>query len=173
MSKSDDFRIEDYFDGTVTAEGLVEDRFGKVRRKFAVTIDGHAEGDVFLLDERFTFDDGEISTRIWQVRETAPGRYEGRADDVVGTATGIAEGRELTWTYSLRLPIGKRVWTVDFYDKMYLRDDGVMINIAEMRKWGLTLGRITIAFRRPVDARRSSHRPAENKAHRAAAAAAS
>jgi hypothetical protein len=48
----------------------------------------------------------------------------------------------------MRLPIGKRTWAIDFDDRMFLREGGVMINIAEMRKWGITLGRITIAFKR-------------------------
>jgi hypothetical protein len=150
MTVPDQFRIEDYFLGHVCAEGLVEDRFGKVRRKFSVTIDGHAEGDEFILDERFQFDDGEQTTRIWHVRKTADDQYEGRADDVIGIACGRADGPELKWAYTMRLPIGKHTWAIGFDDRMFLRDDGVMLNIAEMRKWGLAIGRITIAFRRPV-----------------------
>jgi hypothetical protein len=148
MTGPSQFSIEDYFQGCVHAQGLVEDRFGKVRRKFSVTIDGHGEDDEFILDERFQFDDGEDTHRIWHVRRTAPGRYEGRADDVIGVAHGRADGPELHWAYTMRLPMGNRTWAIDFDDRMFLRDDGVMINIAEMRKWGITLGRITIAFKR-------------------------
>ena len=151
MTLPKQFHIEEYFLGPVRAEGLVEDRFGKVRRKFGVTIDGHAEGDEFILDERFQFDDGEKTVRIWRIRKTADGQDEGRADDVIGIARGQADSAELKWAYTMRLPIGKRVWAVDFDDRMFLRDDGIMLNIAEMRKWGLTIGRITIVFRRPVD----------------------
>lgn len=154
MTTADPFRIKEYFEGRVRAEGLVEDRFGRVRRKFSVVVDGHGEGDDFVLDERFYFDDGEQTRRVWRVRETGPGRYVGRADDVIGEASGHAEGRELIWSYRMRLPIGGRTWAVDFYDRMFLRDDGVMLNIADMRKWGVKLGRVTIAFRRPAGAPR-------------------
>ena len=148
------FRIEEYFEGRVQAEGIVEDLFGKVRRKFTVTIDGHQDGDEFILDERFYFDDGERTTRIWKIRSTGPGRYEGRADDVIGAAEGCVNGAEMIWSYRLDLPIGKRSWAIKFYDRMFLRPDGVMVNIADMRKWGIRLGRITIAFRRSADAPR-------------------
>ena len=150
MTAPDIFRIEDYFDGPVHAEGLVEDRFGKVRRKFSVVIEGRPTDDGCILEETFAFDDGERSHRTWTVARTSEVEYEGRADDVVGRARGRSEGRELRWIYRLRLPIGKRVWAVDFDDRMFLRDGGMMLNIAEMRKWGITLGRITIAFQRPV-----------------------
>ncbi|MDX1484192.1 MAG: DUF3833 domain-containing protein [Alphaproteobacteria bacterium] len=150
MSAPDSFRIEEYFDGPVHAEGLVEDRFGNVRRKFSVVIAGRRTNDGCILEEHFAFDDGERSERTWHVTRTADGGYEGRADDVIGTAKGRAEGRELHWAYRLRLPIGKRTWAIDFDDRMFLCDRGTMINIAEMRKWGITLGRITIAFQRPV-----------------------
>jgi hypothetical protein len=150
MTAPDTFRIEDYFDGPVHAEGLVEDRFGKVRRKFSVVIEGWPTDDGCVLEETFAFDDGERSHRTWNVTRTSDGQYEGRADDVIGKARGKAEGCELRWVYRLRLPIGKWVWAVDFDDRMFLRDGGMMLNIAEMRKWGITLGRITIAFQRPV-----------------------
>jgi hypothetical protein len=144
------FRIEDYFDGPVHAEGLVEDRFGKVRRKFSVVIEGRRTQDGCILEETFAFDDGERSERTWTVMRTGDDGYEGRADDVIGMARGRVQGPELHWVYRLRLPIGKRTWAIDFDDRMFLRDGGMMLNIAEMRKWGITLGRITIAFQRPV-----------------------
>lgn len=150
MTAPENFRIEEYFDGPVHAEGLVADRFGKVRRKFSVVIEGRPTDDGCILEETFAFDDGERSHRTWNVTRTSDSEYEGRADDVIGKARGKAEGRELRWAYQLRLPIGKRVWAVDFDDRMFLRDGGMMLNIAEMRKWGFTLGRITIAFQRPV-----------------------
>jgi hypothetical protein len=144
------FRIEDYFDGPVHAEGLVEDRFGKVRRKFSVVIEGRRTQDGCILEETFAFDDGERSERTWTVTRRGEDGYEGRANDVIGMARGQIQGPELRWAYRLRLPIGKRTWAIDFDDRMFLRDGGMMLNIAEMRKWGITIGRITIAFQRPV-----------------------
>lgn len=150
-SLSPPMTVEGYFDRTVTAFGLVEDRWRHVRRRFQVEITGYPDGDVFILDEHFLFDDGEKTHRIWRIRRLADGSYEGMADDVKGRAHGRASGPGLTWAYKLWLPIAGRTWLVGFDDRMYLGPDGVLLNIARMHKWGLTLGRIIIAFR-PKDA---------------------
>ena len=149
-------RIEDYFDGPTRAHGVVEDRFGRVRRRFVVDIAGHAEGEVFILEEDFEFDNGEITHRTWRVRQTGADTYEGTAGDVVGSARGTARGDTLAWAYRLRLPIGGREVVVGFDDRMYLGADGVMLNVARMHKWGVTLGRVIIAFTRPGAARRAA-----------------
>ncbi len=148
MSDQTELRIEEFFAGRTRAHGLVEDRFGRVRRTFVVEIEGREDGDVFVLEESFRFDDGEVSSRTWRVRRTGPHAYEGTAADVVGVARGDASGNTLRWAYRLRLPIGGREVVVGFDDRMYLGADGTMLNIARMHKWGVTLGRVTIAFSR-------------------------
>ena len=67
---------------------MLQDRFGTVRRQFKVTIEGRREGPELLLAEDFVFDDGETEARLWRIRRTADGRYEGTAGDVVGIAPG-------------------------------------------------------------------------------------
>jgi hypothetical protein len=148
MSDHTELRIEEFFAGRTRAHGLVEDRFGRVRRRFVVEIEGREDGDVFVLEESFRFDDGEVSSRTWRVRRTGPHSYEGTAADVVGAASGEVSGNTLRWAYRLRLPIGGREVIVGFDDRMYLGADGTMLNIARMLKWGVTIGRVTIAFNR-------------------------
>jgi uncharacterized protein DUF3833 len=147
------FEPERYFAGRTRAWGMVQDRFGRLRRRFTVEMEGHWDGEVLRLDEAFRYDDGTASHRTWHVRRTAAGTYSGEASDVVGKAVGVSDGATLTWRYRLRLPIGRRVWTIRFHDVMYLQDGEVMINRAEMRKLGLRLGELTIMFRR-LDAAR-------------------
>ncbi len=138
--------VEDYFAGTTTAWGLIEDRFGKVRRQFRVTIVGQPTAEGITLDETFHYDDGGKDHRIWQIKRLGAGRYSGTAHDVVGQAQGHAAGSALNWSYRLRLKIGKRFWTVAFDDWMLLQEDGVLINRATLRKWGLKLGQVTLFF---------------------------
>jgi len=145
------FALERYFSGRTRAWGVVQDRFGRLRRQFVVEMTGSLDGDELTLDEHFSYDDGSTSERIWHVRKTGPTSYEGEADDVVGKAIGRADGTMVTWRYRLRLPIGKRIWTLSFHDVMYLQPDGVMINRALMRKLGLRLGELTIVFQRIED----------------------
>jgi len=139
--------LEDYFAGTTTAWGLVEDRFGKVRRQFRVTIVGRRTADGIELDETFRYDDGGSDHRVWSVTRLGKSRYSGTAHDVVGAALGRAAGPALSWRYRLRLRIGRRTWTVAFDDWMLLQGDGVLINRAILRKWGIRLGQVTLFFR--------------------------
>lgn len=138
-----------YFDGRVDAHGMFRDRSGRIVRRFTVQIDGRWDGDDGVLDERFTYSDGSTERRVWRIRRTAPGRYVGRADDVVGEAVGVAAGNALNWRYTLRLPVDGSVYEVQFDDWMVLIDERVMLNTAVMSKFGLRLGEVTLAFRKP------------------------
>ena len=146
--------LEDYFAGRTFATGIFEDRFGKVRRQFTVVIDGRQDGKDFILDEDFTYDDGEKQRRIWRLTRQADGRYTGRADDVIGTARGVASGNAFNFRYKLNLKVGSdkdgtpKYWKVSLDDWMFLQPDGVLLNIAVMKRWGFEIGTITIAFRR-------------------------
>jgi hypothetical protein len=145
------FALERYFVGRTRAWGMVQDRFGRVRRRFVVDMNGSWDGSLLVLEEDFLYDNDSRSHRTWRVRKTGPSSYAGEAADVVGKAAGQVDGPVLTWRYRLRLLLGRRVWTVRFHDVMYLQDDAVMINRAVMRMFGLRLGELTIVFRR-VDA---------------------
>jgi len=137
-----------YFDGRLTAHGLFTDRSGRVVRRFVVELTGQWQGDEGTLDEHFTYSDGQTERRVWRLRHLGQGRWEGRADDVVGVAVGESAGNTLRWRYTLALPVDGRVWHVDFDDWMVLVDDRVMLNRAEMSKFGLRLGEVTLAFQR-------------------------
>jgi len=67
---------------------------------------------------------------------------------VVGEARGVARGNTLNWTYTMALPVDGRVIEVQFDDWMYLMDDTVMLNKAEMSKFGIRLGEVTLAFKK-------------------------
>lgn len=140
--------VEEYFDGQVRAWGLFEDRFGTVRRQFTVDIEGTWDGETLVLDEHFLFNDGETSRRVWTIRKTGANTYEGRADDVVGVATGVARGNALNWRYDMDLKVGERTYRVEFDDWMFLQPDGILLNRARVSKFGLEVGSVTLAFRR-------------------------
>ena len=140
--------LEEYFAGPVRAWGTVQDRSGKVRRRFTADMHGGWEGETFVLNEDFTFDDGEQMTRTWRIRRLGDGRYEGTADDIVGTARGRAEGIALQWRYTLTLEVGERMVDIDFDDWLFAHEDGVVINRATMRKFGFRVGELTVFFRK-------------------------
>lgn len=137
-----------YFDGELTAHGIFTDRSGRIVRRFTVAMTGTWQGNQGTLDERFTYSDGSTERRVWRLTDLGGGRWEGRADDVVGVAQGVAAGNTLNWRYTLALPVDGRVWEVQFDDWMVLMDERVMLNKAVMSKFGITLGEVTLSFTR-------------------------
>lgn len=137
-----------WFNGRVDGWGLFTDRSGKVVKRFTVAMDCRWTGDEGVLDEDFTYSDGTKQRRTWRVRKLADGRYVGRADDVVGEASGQASGNTLRWNYTLALPVEGRTWHVQMDDWMHLVDSEVLLNRSAMSKFGVHLGDVTLSFRR-------------------------
>ena len=142
--------LSEYFSGTIDAYGIFKDRSGAVVKRFTVVIlanwqviDGKKVG---TLDESFEYSDGTKQKRIWKLTEVAPGKYTGKADDVIGEANGSSAGNALNWAYTLALPVDGTVYHVQFDDWMYLVTPKVMINKAQMSKFGINLGEVTLSF---------------------------
>jgi len=140
--------LKRYFDGELVAHGIFTDRSGRVLRRFTVDMTGTWNGKQGTLDERFTYSDGKTERRVWRLTDEGGGRWTGRADDVVGVAEGQSAGNALNWRYTLRLPVDGSVYDVQFDDWMFLMDERVMLNKAEMSKFGIRLGEVTLAFYR-------------------------
>lgn len=141
--------LAQYFRGPLTAQGLFVDRFGDVRRRFTVQMVGEWRGSEGVLTEDFVYDDGERSRRVWRIDALGPGRWRGRADDVLGDAVGEGEGSAVRWRYRLVLPIQGRTWELDVDDWMHRVDERHVLNRARFSKWGLDVGEVQIAFQRP------------------------
>lgn len=138
--------LEDYFAGKTRAWGIFEDRFGNLRREFVVDIIGNWDGRRLVLDEAFQYADGETDRRVWTITRQSDGTYQGRAGDVIGTATGIAAGNALNWRYEMDLKIGERSLRVSFDDWMFLQPNQVLLNRARVDKWGVRIGEVTLMF---------------------------
>jgi hypothetical protein len=142
--------LSEYFSGTIDAYGIFTDRSGVVKKRFTVLIqanwtvvDGKKTG---VLDESFEYSDGSKQKRIWRLTEVSPGKYVGKADDVVGDALGESSGNALNWAYTLALPVDDTIYNVQFDDWMYLVNSKVMLNKAKMSKFGIELGEVTLSF---------------------------
>jgi hypothetical protein len=140
------FSLEDYFEGKTEAWGMFHDRFGNLKRTFKVDITGTLESDTLILDEKFLYDDGEQDSRVWTIKILGNNQYSGTASDVVGEAKGISEGNALNWKYKLNLKVGDGTILVDFDDWMFLQDRNILMNRAEVKKWGLNIGVVSITF---------------------------
>ena len=145
-----ELRLFDYFQGETRGWGMVQNRGGEVLRRFVVDIQGslNPAGEL-VLEEDFSWSDGEISRRVWTIQGNADGSFTGRAGDVVGTAQGNVAGNALNWNYLLDLEVDGKTWTIRFDDWMFLQPDQVLINRATMTKFGFRVGEIIITFAKP------------------------
>ncbi len=148
QSASTDLRIEEYFQGQTRAWGMFQDRFGNIRREFVVDITGTWDGRTLVLDEDFKYDDGEVETRRWEIEKTGPSTYEGRETNAIGVAHGEAKGNAFHWVYDYNLKVGDKIWKVKFDDWMLLQSDGVLLNRAEVSRWGINIGTVFLSFKK-------------------------
>ncbi|WP_368541986.1 DUF3833 domain-containing protein [Enterobacter soli] len=137
-----------YFQGQTQAWGMVQDRSGRQIRRFHVDITGDVVGETLTLSERFAYDDGEKQQRVWHIRRLKDGRYEGTAGDIEGVATGRAAGNAFNWQYSMNVKASGKTWLLHFDDWMYLQDGNYLFNKTEMKKFGFTVGTVTLFFSR-------------------------
>ncbi|SFT93284.1 DUF3833 domain-containing protein [Halomonas saccharevitans] len=140
--------IGEYFDGQTRAWGMVQDYSGEVQRRFTVMIDGSLEGDTLTLDERFTYQNGEMDRRVWTFERQDDATWLGSANDVEGPVEARQAGHAFNMRYRLPVEVSGRELTFTLDDWMYLQPDGRLINRTAMSKFGVTLAEITIVFDR-------------------------
>jgi hypothetical protein len=138
--------LERYFDGHLKAYGQFQDRFGRVKRRFVVDIEGRWNGETLVLDESFVYDDGEREKRVWTLHRTADGGWTGTADGVVGAAAGRGAGNVFNWRYDFDLKTDDGVIRLHFDDWLFLQEDGVLLNRAYVSKFGINVGEVLISF---------------------------
>ena len=63
-------------------------------------------------------------------------------------AEGEQRGNAARMTYRLRIPRGEGEIVVSMEDWLYLMQDGTLINRTKMRKFGLPVGELVVAFRK-------------------------
>ena len=137
-------KLDQFFNGKLTAYGIVQNRQGEVLRRFTVDMIGTWDGNRGVLDEQFYYSDGAREQRIWYLTKHSDGTYSGDADDVVKPASGESSGFALNWKYTLSIEVDGRNWDIDFNDWMYLIDEQRLVNRAEMTKWGFRVGEVTL-----------------------------
>lgn len=143
--------IRQYLNGKVKAWGMLENRKGEITRRFVVEMEGKFNGDEGILEEYFTFDDGEKSQRIWTIKFSDNHNFTATADDVVGKAIGSQYGNAMQMEYVLDLEVDKAKQTrynVTLDDWMYLLDDKVLVNKSTIKKFGITFAKLTIFFQK-------------------------
>lgn len=138
--------VREFFNGNLSAHGIVKNRSGKVIRYFNASIIASWNDGVGKLDETFYFDDGEEQKRIWILQPDASGNLSGTANDVIGSSKMNVSGNSLFMQYTLRIPYDDDTLDLQIDDRMYRVSDRVVINESTMRKWGFEVGQIILVI---------------------------
>ena len=140
--------LRTYLTGKTKAWGMLEDRKGKVTRRFVVEMETVWNGNSGVLKEKFVFDDGEKSERTWTINYQDDNNFTATAGDVIGNAVGKQYGNALQMKYVLDLKVGNKNYNVNLDDWMFQLDEKHLVNKSEIKKFGITLARLTIFFER-------------------------
>jgi hypothetical protein len=140
------FEPETFFNGALTAHGVVKGFSGTAIRHFSADITGCWADGVGTLDEDFVFDNGEEQTRIWTLTPTGAQTYIGTAGDVVGEGLARWEGNAMFLDYTLRIQLEDGPIDVKIDDRMYRVSENVVINESKMHKFGFGVGEILLTL---------------------------
>ena len=142
--------VQQYFQGNLTAEGMLQNWQGKQTRRFSVTMTGNwPNAETGTLHEEFVFDDGEKQSRDWTFKMLDAHHFTGTAHDVVGVAKGEQYGNTIHMDYVLAVPVNGKIMNIAIDDWLYAINDHIVINKSTLKKFGLNVGQLTIAFNKP------------------------
>lgn len=141
------FQLQTSLAGKSVGEGSINAVSGD--RSFRVALDGvwDAAAGEFTLFEDFEFDDGQTYRKIWRLKQSPDGEWSGRREDpdgqpdTVGEARGFQDGDVFRLEYDLRTEGGT---VVRLRDVFLQRADGVVINRANISKWGFGVGKVEL-----------------------------
>jgi len=141
-----EFNMAQFFNGKLKAYGIVQNRSGKVIRRFEADLIGTWQANKGRLEEDFLYDDKQTQKRVWLLNKHANNHYSGTAGDVVGEATGESRGFAFNWHYTLAIDVDGKVWDVKLDDWMYQINESRIMNRTIMTKWGFKVGEITLVI---------------------------
>lgn len=150
--------LDQFFNGELSAHGILKNRSGEVIRYFNVTMTGSwDENGVGTLAEKFIFNDDSIQYRTWtftpvamteNVATTEPNtiKYQATANDTLAPSLIDLSGNAFFMNYDLLINYQGDDIDVNIDDKMYLVNENVIINESVMTKYGIEVGYITLTI---------------------------
>ena len=142
------FRMEDYFQGEVKAWGIIQNWRGKVIERFDIRMVGSWDGDNGTMEEDFLFYDGKQQHRTWKIKRLSDSSYQATADDIIGIASANRNGNTIQWNYQMDISVDGSTYRISFDDRMWQLNDGVVINRSYMKKFGFTVGELTVFLKK-------------------------
>ena len=140
------FSLPEFFDGDTKARGFFETPFGTVKKTFLAEIRGYWKDEHFCLDERFDFSDGSTEKRTWLLTPLNETTFIANCDDIVSPALVKQSGNTATMSYKIGLNIADKKINMRFSDLFVMVSERVVLNRANVSKWGLPVGRLVTSF---------------------------
>ena len=145
-NQTPDLVLEEYFNGELTAYGVIKDRQGKITSSFRAVFNGSWKNGIGTLEEVFVYNDGTTQERVWTFRPNGKNRYIGTAPDIEGQADMVVNGNTLRMDYVIRVPYQDRTIDLTVSDWLHLMPDGVMLNHSYMRKFGFRVAELVVTI---------------------------
>ena len=142
------FDIRQYLNGPLEAQGILQDRSGKVIKTFTVKMVGNWNKNEGKLEEDFVFSDGKTDHRIWNIKMLDDHNFTAKAHDTVGFAKGFQYGNAVKMDYVLTIDVDGKKYDINLVDWIYLVDEKTAINVSKMTKFGFRVGTLTISFKK-------------------------
>lgn len=138
-----------FFVGHTKSLGVVENRGGKPTIRITTETTGVMKDGVLNIEQDLYPEGGKKNHRSWKLRRVDEQHMVATANDIDGTAHGLLNGNEFSWTFRLKLSERKFIKHVRMSQHMYLMPDGqTMIVRSVLRKFGFVVAQITEQFRK-------------------------
>lgn len=140
--------MTEFFETPCEAEGLIIDRFGKVRTRISVTMSGRWQGEQFRLDEEFRYEDGSRETRVWLVDFKQDGSMSAMCPDLDQELSGLASDDQVNMSYKFPVPIGGTPIKLTFDDRIFRLSEETLLEKVRMTKLGILVAELILIFRK-------------------------
>ena len=138
-----------FFTGHVSSWGVEENRSGQPIAIVTTDCDGTVTGPHSIrMVQVLHIGKAPPQTRIWQFRQTGPHSFIATANDMSGTAHGIASGPEFHWSWVLETHPRDPLANVTMSQYMYEMSDGSVVIRTVASKLDITLLQVTERFKK-------------------------
>ena len=150
------FDLRTHLNGPIQCEGIIYGPLGRVTSRFVGHFEASWTGNVGVMTETFTYEDGSKQERFWNLRLGNDGRIVATAPDVIGEGQGHQMGSAVQLKYRIRLPEDAGGHVLDTVDWMYLAPNGTIVNRSQFRKFGIKVAELVATMRPATQSDRSA-----------------
>ncbi len=136
--------LETFLNGKISGYGIVEDYGAKITRRFNFYGNANWSDGQGRFDEKIIYSDGKEESRVWHITKLSKNSYEATTPDVIGKADITVVGNAMNWRYTMNIKVDNSTYKINFDDWMYLMPGGQLINRNYFKKFGVTVGELTL-----------------------------